>query len=238
MSDDKKMDEETREFYEKNKDMIDRIVGKGDDSERAYLEEMLRRKAFERRMRMEYEAERLRRKAFDESDQLYSDLMDGRERTEKAFDEARDHFRDYARREGEYFRDMFYEEADRLREERDRYRGYLMDRYEEDRAARRQYRDRVKRAVDDELNEIFEPFGNPGFQKHMVGAGLELWMALQAFIKAAPLPDGVKEAFTTTVDNSSQEFCRKNEHCGNRKEPADDDSRRIKISTKGKGSKE
>jgi hypothetical protein len=57
MAEDKKLDKETQKFYDENKEMIDRILSQSkaesEDSEKAYLEEMLRRAAFERRMRLE-----------------------------------------------------------------------------------------------------------------------------------------------------------------------------------------
>ena len=148
MAEDKKMDKETQKFYDENKEMIDRIIAQSKaesaDSEKAYLEEMLRRAAFERRMRLEYEAEKARRKAFEDADTAYTDMKYGRERTEAAFEEARDHFRDYGRAQGDYFFDLLFEEADRARSNFERARSYARERREEDRAARAEARDRCR----------------------------------------------------------------------------------------------
>ena len=93
MSEDKKNDEATQKFYEENKEMIDRIIAQKKESEDPYLAEAIRRAAFERKMRLEYEAERARRAAFEKADELYADAQYARDRTEEAFEEARDHFR-------------------------------------------------------------------------------------------------------------------------------------------------
>ena len=61
MSEDKKKDEETKKFYEENKEMIDRIIAQKTELEDPYLVEAIRRAAFERKMRLEYEAEKARR---------------------------------------------------------------------------------------------------------------------------------------------------------------------------------
>ena len=92
MSEDKKKDEETKKFYEENKEMIDRIIAQKTEAEDPYLVEAIRRAAFERKMRLEYEAEKARRAAFEKADDLYEDAQYARGRTEEAFEEARDHF--------------------------------------------------------------------------------------------------------------------------------------------------
>ena len=129
MADEKKYDEETQKFYDENKEMIDKILSKskeeGAESEKEYLEEMLRRAAFERRMRMEYEAEKARRQAFDGAEKAYSDYRYGRGRTEEAFEEGRDHMREFSRRQGDYLMDLLYDGGDRAREEFDRGRRYF-----------------------------------------------------------------------------------------------------------------
>ncbi|MEE3478114.1 MAG: hypothetical protein VZQ26_04155 [Methanomethylophilus sp.] len=238
MAEDKKLDKETQKFYDENKEMIDRILSQSkaesEDSEKAYLEEMLRRAAFERRMRLEYEAEKARRKAFEDADKAYSDIRYGRDRTEEAYEEARDHFRDYGRAQGDYFFDLLFEEADRARSNIDRARRYARDRYEEERANRAETRERVRQRFNEEFDEFFGPFSDTGFQKHLVGAGLELWMALNALIRAGPFPDSVKDAFTEADRNKNAEFCVKNEQCDKKTSKRADEPQPIKITAKGK----
>lgn len=224
MEDDKKYDEETQKFYEENKEMIDRILAKnredGTDKDKAYMDEMMRRAAFERRMRAEMEAEKARRKAFEGADRAYSDYLYGRERTEEALDEGRDHLRDYSRRQRDYISDMLYDEADRVRDGMDRGRRYAEDRYDEDLERLRDARDRTRQAVNDGFDDVFGPLTDSRFQKHLVGAGLEMWMALNALVRAGPLPESVKNAFTEADKNKNAEFCTKNEYCRKREGPS------------------
>lgn len=240
MAEEKKYDDETQKFYEDNKEMIDKILSKskeeGADSEKAYLEEMLRRAAFERRMRMEYESEKARRKAFESADKAYSDYRYGRGRTEEAFDEARDHLREFSGRQGDYLLDLLYDEGDRAREELDRGRRYFDSRYESDIGRIRGARDSARRVFNDGFDDIFGPFCDPRFQKHLVGAGLEMWMALNALIRAGPFPESVKEAFEDADRNRNSEFCRKNEYC--EKKPSDSAPKQIKIVPSDKENKQ
>lgn len=240
MADEKKYDEETQKFYDENKEVIDRILSKskeeGAESEKEYLEEMLRRATFERRMRMEYEAEKARRKAFETADRAYSDYRYGRDRTEDALEEGRDHLREFSHRQGDYLLDLLYDEGDRARDEFDRGRRYFDDRYEADVGRLKSARNTARRAVNDGFDDIFGPFCDPRFQKHLVGAGLEMWMALNSLIRAGPFPDSVKEAFADADRNRSAEFCRKNEYC--EKKPADGSGpKQIKIVPTDKGNK-
>lgn len=228
MTDEKKFDEDALKFYEDNKEMIDRIIAAREretsDSEEEYLEEMKRRAEFEEKMRLECEAEKARRMAFDNTEKAYGDYRYGRGRTEEAFEEGRDHMRDFARRQGEYLRDVLYEGGDRARDEFDRGRKYFEERYEADAERRKYVRDTARRVFNDGFNDVVGPFCDPHFQKHLVGAGLEAWMALGSLILASPLPDTVKEAFEGADRNRSNEFCRKNEYCEKKpsaKKPSD-----------------
>lgn len=218
MSEEKKNDEETQKFYEENKEMIDRIIAQRTGSDDPYLAEAVRRAAFERRMRLEYEAEKARRAAFEKADEIYADAQYARDRTEEAFEEARDHIRSYSRDQADYFYDMMTENLDRARENARRRRQYFRDRYEEDRAAFRESREHARQMFNDGFDEFFAPFTDEQFQKHVVGAGLEFWMALTALIRAAPLPDSLKDAFVNADLNKNSEFCSKNPEC--RKKPA------------------
>lgn len=218
MSDEARYDEETQKFYEENKEMIDKILAQrkddADEKNRAYFEEMARRAAFEKKARMEYEAEKLRREAFDRADKAYSDFRYGMDRTAQALEESRDRVRDYSRRQGDYLLNLIFEEMDRVRDEAYRGRQYAREHYASDMDLFRESRDRVRQKFNEGFDEVFGPVSDTQFQKHMFGAGLELWMAFNALIKSAPVPDSVKEAFTAAESNKNAEFCTKNPNCG------------------------
>ncbi len=219
MSDEKKYDEETQKFYEANKEMVDKILAAEKGGDDPYLSEMLRRAAFERRMRLEYEAEKARREAFKNAEKAYDDYEYARDRTIDAYEENRDRFRSYAREQSDYFYDMFTDEFDHLRDQAKRGRQYFKERYEEDKDLFRESRENAKRHFNEGFDEFFAPFVSEQFQKHLVGAGLEMWMALNALIRASPLPDSVKEAFVNADVNKNREFCTKNPDCP--KKPAE-----------------
>ncbi|MCQ2079532.1 MAG: hypothetical protein MJZ38_05730 [archaeon] len=231
MSDEKRFDDETQRFYDENKEMIDRILAQSREtggSDAAYAEEMVRRAAFERRARMEYEAERARREAFDKADAAYSDFKYGRDRTMQAMEESRDHLRDYSRRQGDYLLNMLFEELDHMRDTAFRGRQYVHDRYASDRDAARESRDHLRQMFNEGFDDVFGPISDTQFQKHMFGAGLELWMAFNALVRSAPFPDSVKDAFNSAENSKNAEFCSKNPACGRRESsepeasPADD----------------
>lgn len=246
MADDKKYDDETQKFYDENKDMIDRILAGGkecpsDGSEKAYLEEVLRRAAFERRMRMEYEAERARREAFDKAERVYGDIKYGCGRAGEAFDESRERLRDRFRRETDYLSDMLETEGDRFRDGTRRAKDYAKSRFDEDMAHMRESRDKAKAIFNESLNEYVAPFSDAQFQRHLFGAGIELWMAFNAFVRSAPLPDAIKHAFVEADENRNAEWCRKSPSCRAKEETKaeheseDVQKRKIQITPLKKG---
>ncbi len=199
--------------------MVDRIIAAEKDGEDPYLSEMLRRAAFERRMRLEYEAEKTRREAFKNAEKAYDDYEYARDRTIDAYEENRDRLRGYAREQSDYFYDMMTDEFDHFRDQAKRGRQYFKERYEEDKDIFRESRDNARARFNEGFDEVFAPFTNEQFQKHLVGAGLEMWMALNALVRCSPLPDSVKEAFAEADANKNREFCTKNQDCP--RKPAD-----------------
>ena len=129
---------------------------------------------------------------------------------------------------------LLFEEADRARSNLDRARRYARERYDEERASHAESRERMRQRFNEEFDEFFGPFSDTGFQKHLVGAGLELWMALNALVRAGPFPDSVKEAFTEADRNKNAEFCVKNEQCSKKPSKGADEPQPIKITAKGK----
>jgi len=59
-------------------------------------------------------------------------------------------------------------------------------------------------------------FTDPDVQKHFMAVGLELFMGINALMKAAPLPDAVKDAMSKAEDvkdETSKNFCKVNPNC-------------------------
>lgn len=215
MSDEKKYDEETQKFYDENREMIEKILAQ----ERAAdprMEEMLKRAAFEQKMRLEYEAEKARRAAFENMDKAYADAMGVRDKAETAFIEARDHIRSFSHDQSEYIYDMMKEQFERARTDAKRGKEFAKEKGEH-----------LKNKASEKFEEYFTPLTDDQFQKHMVGAGLEIWMALNALVRASPLPDSIKEAFVNADRNKNKEFCVKNQDCGKR--PESNEPQQIRI---------
>lgn len=216
MSDEKKYDEETQKFYDENREMIEKILAQERDPR---IEEMLRRKAFEEKMRLEYEAEKARRAAFEKMDEIYSDAKDAFGKAECAFNETRDHLRSFSHDQSSYIYDLMKEQFERARTDAKRGKEYA-----------KEYGERFKNKANEKFDEYFTPFTDDQFQRHMVGAGLEIWMALNALIKASPLPDSMKNAFVNAEKNKNQEFCVKNQECGRKSDAGE--PKQIKIAKK------
>lgn len=220
MSDERTYDEETQKFYDENREMIEKIIAQQKSSrmrdDLEYLEEMSKRAAFEAKMRAEFEAEKARRQAFVRADQLHSDMIDARICTEEAFEEAQRHIHNYSRKQMDSVFDMMTEQFDHLRATARRGREYAERCYEEDKEFLFETRDRVRENVNEGLDDILKPLTNTQFQKHLVGAGIEMWMALNSLIRAAPVPESIKDAFSATDKNKNSAFCSKNEYCKKR----------------------
>ncbi|KUE74068.1 hypothetical protein AUQ37_06275 [Candidatus Methanomethylophilus sp. 1R26] len=79
--------------------------------------------------------------------------------------------------------------------------------------------DRIRRYANEDMERVFSPFTDPKFQQHLVGAGLEAWMALNSLLRSSSAPDFMKD-FADMADRSKNiEYCRKNEYCRSKKNP-------------------
>lgn len=77
-----------------------------------------------------------------------------------------------------------------------------------------------KKKAQEAVGGVIAMVNDPDVQKHFMYAGLELMMAIDALIKAAPLPDFMREAAEKakeTRDTASKAYCEKNENCNARK---------------------
>lgn len=193
------MDDETREFYEKNKEMVDRILKERDDSGDKFRESYVR--------------------ALD------------------AVDNLRDALTDFGRDQISYADRRITSESQALRyrmimeEERARAHAEMMrSRASEDFS-------RVRSRAEKDFDSIFGFVNDPAFQKHVVGAGIELVAAMSAMIQNGPFPETIKETVRNADLNRTREFCRKNPDCSVRNKAAREDSQspaavRIPVSRK------
>lgn len=81
-----------------------------------------------------------------------------------------------------------------------------------------------RRKFEDTAQGIVAMFIDPDFQRHMATAGLEVLLAFDALINAAPLPEFAKEAAEKareTRDNATKAYCAKNPSCPKKPAKAD-----------------
>ena len=203
-------DEDIRKFEEENKEMIDRIIAKRkaeeEAADRARFEEM--RGRIEEQERRASADERYRAAMAREAEGAYS-----------AFGDARDRAADFARDQEEYAYRRSREARDRIRDRYADERRYAFDAADEARANIRDDVDRIRRYANEDMERVFSPFTDPKFQQHLVGAGLEAWMALNSLLRSSNAPEFMKD-FADSADRSKNiEYCRKNEYCRSKKNP-------------------
>ena len=172
------MNDEVREFYENNKEMVDRIIAE-------QKQEVPR----EERFREDY------LRALDAVDKL-RDTMTG------FVSEQSEYMDRFSRREYERFRVHQELEIERARaraaERRARMREEMLiarDRFSED------------------MDDAFGFLADPDFQRHVIGAGMEMFAAFNALIQSGPFPESFKSAARMGDLSRNTEFCRKNPDC-------------------------
>ena len=241
--------EKAREFYEKNKDMIDRIVAEkmardsdgASEDDREYDGRYDGRDGYDER-RSGYEdrygrsgraaymadragnavregADRLDHAAREGADRAYDTYRYGRDRTADAFDDARDYARSFAHDQTDYAYRAAREERARTRARFEEEREYARSHADEDLARAREDRDRARRYVSEGLDDTIGFLADPKFQQHLVGAGIEAFMALNSLIRAGPFPDSFKNAAEMGDRNKNVEYCRKNPYYHSKKNP-------------------
>ena len=198
-------DEETREFYEKNKEIIDRIIA-----------EKAEEKSKEEKFRDDY------LRAMDAADGL-RDALSGFIRSQS----------EYADRfgRGEYERFRLHRE---LEAERARARAMEL------RARAREDFYEARDTVNGDFDEFFGFIADPDFQKHVIGAGMELIAAFTRLLQSGPFPESVKDAVKVSNLVRNEEYCRQNPDCRARApkeggaQKADPESIKINVKPKGK----
>ncbi len=223
-------DPDLQKFADENREMIEKLLAeekarkekaRAEEAARAEAEDNARRTAQRRyeeamaRDRMAA-AERGLREAGERG---YDGYRYARDRTAAAFDEGRDFARDFVRDQADYAYDAARESRERLRARMEEERLYAYEAMEERRARMREDRERMRRYVTEDLSDAFGFFADPKFQQHLVGAGLEMWMALNSLIRNSPAPDFVKDFMQGADRNKNVEYCRKNEYCRSKKNP-------------------
>ena len=200
-------DEDTREFYEKNKDIIDRIIA-------------------------EKTAEKSKEEKFRED---CTRAMD-------ASDEFRNAFFDFMRSQSEYADRFGRSEYERFRLHRELEAERARARMMEMRLRAREDFNEARDTFNRDFDEYFGFISEPEFQKHVIGAGLELMAAITALLSSGPFPDAVKDAVKASNLMRNEEFCRQNPDCRARGRgeptPKKEESGAVRIDVKPKGNDE
>lgn len=128
---------------------------------------------------------------------------------EKFFSENRDMIEKLLKEEKEMIKDTFEEEKEKME------------------ALLEEQKDKAKEAAQGVVNMITDP----DVQKHFMAVGLELLMGINALMKAAPMPDSVKEMVDKAEDvrkSASDNFCKNNPDCNKKPKPAAPEKIEIK----------
>ncbi|MCQ2070653.1 MAG: hypothetical protein MJZ68_05955 [archaeon] len=238
MSDEQRYDDpEMQRFYEENREKIDRLFAEEKERSRiieeararAYFDELEAQKEEEMRRYEELRKareEELRRK-YDEYYATYgaprsektSDTEEvPRDRVDDVFDRI-DKARERAEKTEAYAREVYLEERARIKARMEEQREKARISYEERKEEIGETVDRIRDRVNEGLDNTFGFVNDPKLQQHMVGAGLEMWMALNALVKAGPFPNFMKETLENADRNKNVEYCRKNSYCRSKKNP-------------------
>lgn len=239
MPDEKKYDDSDLDKFEaENKEMIARLMARekakqAAEDEKAAAEREARSRAEDEYAREgEYRARRsaqdryeeamaredaLERAARNGERRAYDGYRYARGRAADSFDENRDFARDFVRDQDDYAYRASHEARDRMRDRYEDERARAFDHMDDTRERLREDRDRLRRYANEDLEDIFGPVTDPKFQQHLVGAGMEMMMAINSLIRNSPAPDFVKDFVTDADRNKNAEFCRKNENCARRR---------------------
>ena len=77
--------------------------------------------------------------------------------------------------------------------------------------------------IEHTFKRVFDAVFSPEVQKHVVGAGIEMMLGFNAFLKAIPVPDKVQPYIDKVVEareNASAAYCAKNPDCPRKKAAA------------------
>ena len=79
--------------------------------------------------------------------------------------------------------------------------------------------DKAEDAAEDTAKKIFKAIFSEDVQKHMIGAGVELVLGINALFKAMPVPESarkVTDKLSEIRSNASKAYCAKNPDCPRR----------------------
>lgn len=209
-------DPDLQKFADENRDMIEKLLAEEKArNERAKAAGEGAEHSARRTAQQRYEEAMVR----EAGERGYDRYRYARDRTADAFDEGRDFARDFVRDQTDYAYNAVREGRERMRARMDEERLYAYEAMEERRARMREDRDRLRRHVNEDLSDAFGLFANPKFQQHLVGAGLEMWMAFNSLISGSSAPDFVKDFMQDADRSKNVEYCRKNEYCRSKRNP-------------------
>ena len=83
--------------------------------------------------------------------------------------------------------------------------------------------EKVEDKTEDTVKRIFNAFFSEDVQKHMIGAGVEFVLGLNALAKAMPVPERAQDAvdkISEVKENASKAYCAKNPDCPRKKAEA------------------
>ena len=92
--------------------------------------------------------------------------------------------------------------------------------------------DKAEDAVEDTAKKIFRAVFSEDVQKHMIGAGVELVLGINALFKAMPVPDRaqkVVDKMSEVRTNASRAYCAKNPDCPRRNAEAKTETKKIEL---------
>jgi len=87
-----------------------------------------------------------------------------------------------------------------------------------------------KQKTIDATEGVVSMFTDPEVQKHFMAVGMELFLGIDALMRAAPIPDFVKDAATKAQDMrdaATSAYCDKNPNCRKQGKPS---AEKIQIS--------
>jgi len=134
-------------------------------------------------------------------------------RTLDALDELRDTMTGFASRQTSYADKYLDDEFERIRARRELESERARLRAEEARLRLREEAYRARDRAGQDFDEVFGFLADPAFQRHIVGAGMELFAAINAMIQSGPFPETIKTASRNGDISRNTEFCRKNPDC-------------------------
>lgn len=119
----------------------------------------------------------------------------------------------------EEFMDFINDNRDRIKalmEDDDDFRQYLKTKAKEAKEKVSEKSDRFEETVKDVFRAMFAP----EVQKHVIGAGVEMMLGINAFLKSLPVPDkakGIVDSVEEVRHNVSSAYCSANPDCSRRK---------------------